>query len=451
MSFARALPPLRVYVVLHLFLSFIICNADRINLSVAIIPMGNSFGWSNTIRGFVQATFFVGYMSTQILAGILADKYSAKKCLVLAVAFWSLLTVLTPLAAKYSLVALYATRMLLGACEGFAMPSVNAMVSTWVPSGEIARALSFIYSGMYGGSILGLLVSPIILAYYDWAMLFYSFGLAGIAWCVVFFLTTSDTPKSSNIISHAEKNHILQNAPASTGNYQILPSSDAGSSPDDGDNNNNIISNNGNAPPSLRDIFSRKCVWAIIVAHFCCTMGYFIQLTWLPTFLHMKYKVDISGSSILATTPWITMFVFANVGGYIADTLIHRGVNRTTVRKLMQSIGFLGPSLFLGVFLPRAHTAAAAITYISAALALSAFSNSGVYSNHQDIGPKISGTLLGISNTFASLSGIIGVAITGYILDHTHNWNLVFGIAIAFYITGFAFYNAFATAQVQWD
>ncbi|KAK8915891.1 hypothetical protein KSP39_PZI022621 [Platanthera zijinensis] len=41
------------------------------------------------------------------------------------------------------------------------------------------------------------------------------------------------------------------------------------------------------------------------------------------------------------------MAVFSNVGGWIADTLVAKGLSVTTVRKIMQSIGFLGPAFFL--------------------------------------------------------------------------------------------------------
>ncbi|CAL5359112.1 unnamed protein product [Camellia sinensis] len=44
---------------------------------------------------------------------------------------------------------------------------------------------------------------------------------------------------------------------------------------------------------------------------------------------------------------FLTMAVFANIGGWIADTLVSKGLSVTTVRKIMQSIGFLGPAFFL--------------------------------------------------------------------------------------------------------
>lgn len=144
------------------------------------------------------------------------------------------------------------------------------------------------------------------------------------------------------------------------------------------------------------------------------------------------------------------MFAFSNLSGAIADNMIERGVDVTHTRKIMQAIGFAGRALFLALLRYASH-AYAAMIFVSSGLALAAFSNSGVYATHQDIGPSVAGTLLGISNTFASLPGVIGVYITGVILDATHqNWNIVFSTAIAFDLLGLLVYTAFATSKRQW-
>lgn len=51
------------------------------------------------------------------------------------------------------------------------------------------------------------------------------------------------------------------------------------------------------------------------------------------------------------------------------------------------------------------------------------------------------------SNTGAAIPGIVGVALTGYILDATGSWSLVFAIAIFFYLLGTVVYNALGTGE----
>lgn len=45
-------------------------------------------------------------------------------------------------------------------------------------------------------------------------------------------------------------------------------------------------------------------------------------------------------------------------------------------------------------------------------------SQSGLYSNHADIGPRYAGVLLGLSNTAGVLAGVLGTAATGFILQN---------------------------------
>lgn len=43
-------------------------------------------------------------------------------------------------------------------------------------------------------------------------------------------------------------------------------------------------------------------------------------------------------SGIFSMLPWMTMAVTSNVGGWIADKMVQRGVAVTRVRKIMQSV-----------------------------------------------------------------------------------------------------------------
>jgi hypothetical protein len=40
------------------FVAFLLCNLDRVNMSVAILPMASQFGWDAATMGLVQSSFF---------------------------------------------------------------------------------------------------------------------------------------------------------------------------------------------------------------------------------------------------------------------------------------------------------------------------------------------------------------------------------------------------------
>jgi Major Facilitator Superfamily len=85
-------------VVISTALVLLVCNVDRICMSVAVIPMSKSFGWSPAVQGFIGAAFLWGYMSTQLLGGEAAAKYGGKLVISAAIVFFSLASLL-PLAA----------------------------------------------------------------------------------------------------------------------------------------------------------------------------------------------------------------------------------------------------------------------------------------------------------------------------------------------------------------
>ena len=56
---------------------------------------------------------------------------------------------------------------------------------------------------------------------------------------------------------------------------------------------------------------------------------------------------------------------------------------------------------------------------ITLALGLGSWSLAGLYCNHADLSPRHAPILLGLTNTGGAVPGIIGVAITGVLLDST--------------------------------
>jgi hypothetical protein len=43
-----------------------LCNMDRVNMSIAILPISQQYQWSSATIGLVQSSFFWGYLLTQV-------------------------------------------------------------------------------------------------------------------------------------------------------------------------------------------------------------------------------------------------------------------------------------------------------------------------------------------------------------------------------------------------
>ena len=71
----------RRYTVVGLSFSAVaICYIDRVNISVAIIPMSEDLGWDIETRGLVLSSFAAGYILLQIVSGRLADRFGENLC-----------------------------------------------------------------------------------------------------------------------------------------------------------------------------------------------------------------------------------------------------------------------------------------------------------------------------------------------------------------------------------
>ncbi|KAK9852346.1 hypothetical protein WJX84_006822 [Apatococcus fuscideae] len=399
------------------FLAFALCNMDRVNMSIAILPMSKAFGWDSTTVGLVQSSFFWGYLLTQVLGGVWADRLGGKLVLGFGVAWWSLATALTPLAASLGLPTLLFARACMGIGEGVAMPAMNNLLSRWVPVQERSRSLSLVYSGMYTGSMAGLAASPQMVKSLGWPSVFYIFGSLGLVWSFFWQRSATSSPHDDMRMSDAERKYVTENTIAK-GSVGRIP---------------------------WKKILSKGPVWALILSHFCHNWGTFILLTWMPSYYHQVLGMDLMRSGFLSVLPWLTMAISANVAGWVADSMVAKGMSITKVRKIMQTIGFMGPAIFLSQ-LGRVHTPGAAVACMMASQGLDACSQSGLYSNHQDIGPRYSGVLLGMSNTAGVLAGVIGTAATGYILKNG-TWDDVWRSAVILYVVGTVIWNTMASGE----
>ena len=399
-----------------------ICYIDRVNISVAIIRMAEDLQWDAKTQGTVLSSFFIGYLLTQIIGGRLADRFGGKAVLGFGVLFWSLFTILTPPAAAAGFGLLIATRILMGMGEAVTFPSFYSLYARWIPTQERSRALAFTNSGIPLGTLSALLVTPWIVNAWGWEWAFYSFGAVGILWFAFWHLKTTTHPHDHPDISDTELRYISDNAPAQG----------AGS------------------PPPWREMLTRAPVWAIIVAHFCNNWSLYVLLTWLPTFVSQGLGVDFASVGYVSMLPHLASFVFLNIAGNIADRLIRRGLDITLVRKLMQTIGFGGITIAL-LLVGTVETAWAAVTIMCVGNAIGAFVTGGFAVNHMDIAPRHAGTLMGMTNTAGTIPGIVGVFVSGLILQATGSWALVFQLAAGVTLFGLVFFLLFASGEKIFD
>ncbi|MGH7337482.1 MAG: ACS family MFS transporter, partial [Myxococcota bacterium] len=398
------------------------CYVDRVNISLAIVAMTKEFGWNKTTSGFVMSSFFIGYLLTQVPGGLLASRLGGKHVLAFGVLFWSLFTALTPPAAYAGFAVLIAARIAMGMGEGVTFPAIYALFARWVPANRRSRAAGLVFSAIPLGVVSAQLATPLLVTGFGWPWAFYVFAVLGPLWWLVWQPLTASTPAEHPRVSEAELRELEGEAGAAT----------------------------PVAAPSTRALLGNTAVWAIVIGHFCSNWSGYVILSWAPFYMLERFCVDYHAIGLYVMAPSIISFLFLNGAGALGDALISRGLSVTAVRKLMQTIGFGGQTTALFA-LTQVQTAEAAVAVMCASALFGAAVAAGFACNHLDVAPRHAGAVMGLSNTAGTIPGVIGVTFSGWLVDVTGSWSIVFLTAAGIKLFGLAFFLAFAKGEKQFD
>ncbi|GIR83230.1 MAG: MFS transporter [Cellvibrionales bacterium] len=408
-------------------LAVYICMIDRIAISIAIIPMAEDNGWSPTVQGAVMSAFFLGYVTLQIPAGYLSDRFGGKWVLGLGVLFWSLFTLLTPASAALGITVLLACRFLMGVAEAVTWPSIYSLYSRWVHPDRRASAVGLMNSGISGGSVIALICTPWLISVWSWQGAFYLYGLLGVIWFVVWAPLARSRP--------ADKTDWDTPSAASA-------TAEAGSATDRNDASAQTVY----PRLTVRGMLRSRAVWAIAIAHICINWSLYLVLSWFPTFVNRELGADLQLAGFLALAPTIVSLIMAPLAGRLFDRLVARGRDRLKVRRTMQSLAFVGiTAAMMGITLT--DSLILSVTVITLSNALTAFSIGGFATNHLDIAPNQSGLLMGVTNTLAAVSSSASVFVSGWIQDLSGGWDAVFLTAAGVSVVGAIIYASLAGVE----
>ena len=412
-------------------LAVYICMIDRIAISIAIIPMAEDEGWSPTVQGAVMSAFFLGYVTLQIPAGYLSDRFGGKWVLGLGVLFWSLFTLLTPASAALGITVLLACRFLMGVAEAVTWPSIYSLYSRWVHPDRRASAVGLMNSGISGGAVIALICTPWLISVWSWQGAFYLYGALGILWFAVWAPLARSQPADKTDWDTADA---------------ALATAEAGSAADQ----NDLSAQPVYPRLTVRAMLRSRAVWAIAVAHICINWSLYLVLSWFPTFINRELGADLQLAGFLALAPTIVSLVMAPLAGRLFDRLVAKGHDRLKVRRVMQSLAYVGITAAM-MAITLTDSLVLSVTVITLSNALTAFSIGGFATNHLDIAPNQSGLLMGVTNTLAAVSSSASVFVSGWIQDLSGGWDAVFLTAAGVSVFGAVIYASLAGVEREFD
>lgn len=404
-----------------MFFIVLVCYADRTNLGV-VLAQADFPGVAHSENGIIMSAFFVGYMCTQIPGGMLARKWGAKPVLLAAALIWTCFDVLTPFAAMHGPAVMFLDRMFMGFGEGMMYPAQYSLITFWAPKQERAFYCTFMTSGQDLGSMMANSVSPQLLEAGDPKggplRVFAFWGAAAVLWALLFGAISSSAPELHGPCqASGESAWIRENRHAPhIDEVRRAP-----------------------APPCPGWLWRAPSAWGIIIAHFGANYTGYVVISWMPTFFKQAHDVDLAANPLLLAAPYLAGAVGGVLAGRTSDALVACGLRIRHVRKTVQFLAATGLAVFLQ-FAARAQSPTTAAVWMSVAVFFMRVQNAGYWTNIIDICPEAAPSLMGVSNSIATIPGILGQPITQAILQKWQSWPAVFGVGgVIGLVTTFAF------------
>jgi len=192
-----------------LFILYIVCFLDRVNIGFAALQMNHDLGFSPAVYGFGAGVFFLGYVLFEVPSNLILARTGARVWMARIMISWGLLA--AAMMFVRGPLSLYGLRFLLGAAEAGFFPGMIYYMSRWFPPAERARAtarfmVAIPLSGVLGGPISGALLGlDGRWGLAGWQWLFLLEGLPAVLLGLVVLAYLTDGPEQATWLTPEER------------------------------------------------------------------------------------------------------------------------------------------------------------------------------------------------------------------------------------------------------
>ena len=399
-SAATAAGRYRWVVVAILFAATAINYIDRQMIGVLKPTLVAEFGWTETDFANIVFWFQLAYAIGYIGFGRIVDAIGARLGYTVAIVIWTISHMAHGLATGVASFA--AARFGLGIGESGNFPAAIRAVTDWFPQKERAFAIGLFNAGANVGAIVTPLLVPLLVLWFDWRVAFYLTGLFGVVWLVAWWLIYR-RPEEHPRLSADELAYIRQD-PAdpveAIGWARLL---------------------------SVRE------TWAYALGKFMIDPIWWFFLFWLPGYLFERYDMDLKTFGLPLAAIYLISDAGSIAGGWLSSRLIKAGRTPNFARKLTMLICAL---CVLPIWFAQSLDSVwSAVLVIGLATAAHQAFSANLYTLPSDLFPRSAvGSVIGIGGTVGALGGMGMALFTGYILDATHSYELLFAICASAYL-----------------
>ena len=370
------------------------CSRTNISAALAYKPFVEHFNLSNIDRGLLNSAFFWSYMLLQIPTGWLVDRYGVKIPYAISFVVWCLASAATGLTR--SVTELATVRVITGAGEAIVTPASFRWMRQHFTENQSGLAIGVYMLGTKIGPAIGAPLAAWLITLYDWHLMFYIVGLAGLVWLIPWFLMVKNDRPS------AAASEAKSRAPT-------LP---------------------------LRNILSSPVVWGSIIINFCYNYFVFYCMTWMPAYFVEQRHVSLTKMGLFSFFSFAGIAIVALLAGLAADLIIKRGGDAVFVRKAFVIGGFaIACTELIGVQSSSVQGALFWAIVSLSGLGLTT-ANSLALCRMTLIPRQAVGLVTGIQNVSTSLAGIVGPILSGWLLEVSGGYQAPMMVIFAFLLLG---------------
>ena len=372
---------------------------DRQTLPWAIKAIQSDIPFSDQIKAGLDSAFLATYGLMYLGGGLLLDRLGTRRGFLCIMIFWSFACASHGFAG--GVIALAASRLLLGMGEGGGFPAATRAVAEWFPVNDRATAMGIINAGTAVGAVVAPPLIAVVLTNANWLHLapwrwvFFLTGALGLLW-TIWWWRSYFTPEIQNQISEPP----------------------------------------GEIKITVAHLLQHRETWAIVGAKFLSDGAWYFYLFWLPKYLFDAFQLDIKTAGSIGWIPYAASGVGCLVGGGFSSWLLKRGVSVNWSRKL--ALGASAALMPWVMFAPQLHSVGWVIFLFSLAFFGQQSWSTLVMILPTDMIPKRAvGTLAGLVGFGGALGGVLLGQIVGWLRDHGYSYTPALVISGSMHIAAF--------------
>jgi ACS family hexuronate transporter-like MFS transporter len=387
-----------------LFAATTINYVDRQVIAILKPTLEHAIGMTEVSYGYIVDAFQIAYAIGLLIAGRMIDRVGTRIGYSIVMAVWSLSAMGHALASTVWEFAF--ARFFLGLGESGNFPAAIKTVAEWFPQHERSLATGILNSGANVGAILAPLVVPWVTIRYGWHAAFLTTGALSACW-ILWWLRHYRRPNRSPLADHSVLNVDQKNSDALGDRL------------------------------SWRRLFGYRQTWAFTTAKFLTDPIWYFYLFWLPSYFSARFGLNLSHLALPLIIVYSVSTIGSIGGGWLPVLFRRTGLSTTGAR--------LAAMLCCAVLVVPigAINSVKSIWIASALLSVAAGAHQGwsanLFTTSSDMFPQsVVSSVVGIGSMAGAIGSALFAFFAGHVLQLTHSYTSLFGIAASAYLLALA-------------